>query len=87
MPKFYFHLYDDIATTDYEGRYFPDLEAARANALREARHLIGQAILQGRIILHHRIDVADEQGAVVLQMPFSEAVEIFTKSAETRSPS
>ena len=76
MPRFYFHLHDAISTVDPEGGDYPDLGAAQANALHEARYLISQAALQGRIDLHHRIYIADEQGAVLHRTLFRDAVEI-----------
>ncbi|WP_419555406.1 DUF6894 family protein [Sphingomonas arenae] len=41
MPRFYFHLHNDPDVPDLEGREFPDLPAAHAEAMREARVLIG----------------------------------------------
>ena len=76
MPRFYFNLYDDFVSPDHEGRDFPNLEAARTNSLNEARHLISQAALNGRIVLHYRIDIADDRGRVIHETRFGEAVEI-----------
>lgn len=43
---------------------FPDLEAARAYALSQARALFGEvAKSEGRVVLSHHIIIADESGA------------------------
>ena len=39
MPRFFFHLYDDIVSLDPEGKEFPTLEAARQHAIKAAREL------------------------------------------------
>jgi hypothetical protein len=79
VPRYYFHLYDDLDCPDLEGIELPDLEAAQAKALHEARSLMGVLVdSEGRIALHHRIDIEDEQGVVLATIPFSDAVAIET---------
>lgn len=77
MPRFYFHLeMCGQAYPDHEGRSFPDLEHARASAVLDARDLMAGEVKAGRLCFSCRIDIADEQGAVVLTLPFHEAVEL-----------
>ncbi|HWH18879.1 MAG TPA: hypothetical protein VNT77_11220 [Allosphingosinicella sp.] len=77
MPRFFFHLRNDIDAPDEEGTELPDLEAARAHATAEARNMISVSVLEtGRINLHHRIDVGDETGQVVATVEFGNAVRI-----------
>lgn len=71
MPWFFFHLHDDVTPFDEEGKELPDLEAARAQAIGEARQMSCASILErSSVNLHHRIDVADESGEVVAVVEF-----------------
>ena len=81
MPRYFFHVYDDVVLRDDEGIELADSEAARAEALAGARALICDQVRKGRLSLHHRIEVEDDRGRAVLTLPFDEAVRIET--AET----
>jgi len=77
VPRYFFHLYDDLDCADLEGVELPDLDAAQATASREARSLMGDLLdREGRIALHHRIDIEDEQGTVLATIPFRDVVAI-----------
>lgn len=76
MPRYFFHLYNDVVAMDEEGVDLPDLEAARANGIKEAREMMLETVAEGRINFSHRIDVADESGAVLATTPFAEAVRV-----------
>lgn len=79
MPRYYFHLYDDLDCPDLEGIELPDLEGAQAKALQEARALMGDLLdREARIALHHRIDIEDEEGVVLATIAFRDAVAIET---------
>jgi hypothetical protein len=76
MPRYFFHLYNDVHTMDEEGRILPDLAAARANAIKEARELMLETVAEGRINFSHRIDIAEEAGEIVASVTFGEAVTV-----------
>jgi len=76
MPHYYFHLYNDVVLMDEEGVDLPDLEAAHANGIKEAREMMLDMVTQGRINFSHRIDIADESGTVVDSVTFGEAVKV-----------
>jgi hypothetical protein len=76
MPRFYFHLYNDVIATDEEGRELPDLEAARAAAVHDVRSVMSDEVLKGKLTLSHRIVVADESGRVVATVRYADAVEV-----------
>ena len=77
MPRYYFHLRDDLDCPDLEGAELPDLDAAQVKAAHEARLLMGDLLLrEGRIALHHCIDIEDEQGAVLATVRFRDVVAI-----------
>ena len=74
---YYFHLHNDADVPDDEGKELPDLNAARSWAARQARDLIGQiAKDEGRVVLHHRIDIEDEDRQVLDTIWFRDAVEV-----------
>jgi len=59
MPRFYFHLKNDLIVDDLEGRELADVEAAVGEARRNVRALAAEQVRQGRLVLHHHISVAD----------------------------
>ena len=76
MPTYFFHIRGGaLDAKDGEGLVLPDLAAARAEALRGARSLIAADVLEGRLNLIDRIEVEDEDGRLVLTLPFVAAVE------------
>ncbi|WP_414713333.1 DUF6894 family protein [Sphingomonas sp.] len=76
VPRYFFHVYDDIIAQDEEGEELPNFAAARLNALKGARELIAEQVRHGYIVLSHWIDVVDEQGDAVLTVTFKDAVDI-----------
>ena len=77
VPRFYFHLINDMDVPDNEGEDLPDLADAQAFALRQARAMIAAMILdEGRIVLHHRIDIEDDKHRLVGTVTFRDAVTI-----------
>jgi hypothetical protein len=76
MARFYFNVYDDMVATDDEGLELPNLDAARLTAVSGARDLMCSQLRHGYIVLSHRIDVVDDSGAIVLHLPFADAIEI-----------
>lgn len=77
MPRYFFHLHNDVDAVDEEGVELPDLPAARLVALHHARFSAGQAIKEtGRMVLDHRIDIADRDGNVLDTVHFRDAVTV-----------
>jgi uncharacterized protein DUF6894 len=77
VPRFYFHLLNDIDVPDDEGRECADLAAAEDYARCQARELAGAMIKEeGRVVLHHRIDVEDAQHRTVATVWFRDALQI-----------
>ena len=77
MARFYFHLRNDLTVDDQEGAELADLDAARARAEQYALDMSAASVLEhGRINLHHRIDVADERGEIVLTVEFGDVVTV-----------
>lgn len=77
MPIYYFHLRNgDDVLLDPEGQRLDAQSSVELAALLQARGLISQDALDGRIDLAYHLDVEDEAGLVVHSLPFSDAIEI-----------
>jgi len=76
MPRYYFHLYNGMTVMDGEGKMLPDLDAARANGIKEAREMMTETVAEGRINFSHRIEIADHAGDVAATVQFGEAVRV-----------
>ncbi len=75
MPRYFFHIHNDIDTIDEEGTELPDPDAARALGFDEARNLAAESIkTEGHLVLDHRIDIIDESGQEVASIRFGDAV-------------
>ena len=76
MPRFYFHILTRTTVIrDEEGTELADLDAARCEAINDARGMMSTAIREGRDISHRHIEICDAVGTVLLKVPFSEAYE------------
>ena len=79
MPKYFFDLHNDVDALDAEGKDLPDVAAAKANALKEAREMIQASVgEEGKINLHHCIQVSDETWDTIYTLQFRDAVVIIT---------
>jgi hypothetical protein len=76
MPRFFFHVYDDMVALDEEGQELPSSAAAMERAIQEARHMACHEVLKGHLGLTHRIEVEDETGAVVATVEFKDAIQL-----------
>ena len=76
MPRFFFHVHDDIDTVDEDGLELADIGAAQTTAVRAARALACEQVMAGHLHLDHRIDVADEGGALIATVTFGDAVAV-----------
>ena len=77
MPRYFFHLYNDVEARDEEGVEMPNIGAARMAALRDARFTIGETIkAEGCFVGDHRIDIEDGEGNVLESVRFKDAVKV-----------
>jgi hypothetical protein len=66
MPRFYFHLINDVDVTDEEGKELPDLEAAREYAEGNVRFTASETLKEnGVVVLSHCIKIEDAEGNVL----------------------
>jgi len=82
MPLFYFHLRDgEDVLLDPDGLELDDRATIARRALIEARSILSQDMLEGRINLNQHIDVADGGGLIVHSLWFCDAVQIVRKDS------
>lgn len=75
MPRYYFDAREhDIIAHDPDGVELPDLEAARHEAILGARELMSSVIMKGQPPDGRRFIIRDEEGRVVLEVPFADAI-------------
>ena len=77
MPRFFFHVRDDLDVPDDEGADFANIVSARDYAASAARVLMCESMrVDRKITLGHRIDIEDSQGQVLSSLQFRDAVRI-----------
>jgi hypothetical protein len=74
MARYFFHLHEDAVFRDEEGSEFPDLDAARENALRSAREMACAEVMEGQLVLSHSIEIVDDSGRQVGEVSYADAV-------------
>lgn len=73
MPRYYFHLNSPGSLLrDEEGMVLPDPEAAWFQAVRSAREMIRAELHLGTSWEGQAIEIADDAGAPVAQVPLTE---------------
>jgi hypothetical protein len=75
MPRYYFNVVTTTTTVeDLEGTELPSLDAARKEAIKDARQLMGAAILDGDDISSRRIEISNDAGEVLFVLRFTDAI-------------
>ena len=75
MPRFFTHIRTEARLiTDDEGADLDDLNAARRYAVAAAREMLAERVRTGKPMGRDVFEVTAEAGAVVLVMPFAEAL-------------
>ena len=76
MPRFFFHLYDDMVVLDEEGKDLPSAAAAREHAIRNAREIACAEVMEGHLGLNHRIEVVDAKDVPIATVRFKDVVQL-----------
>ncbi|GGD11032.1 DUF6894 family protein [Aureimonas glaciei] len=61
---------------DPDGTELPDLDAVMAEAIQGARQILAENVMSGSVVTGRKFEICDEQGKVLLVVPFSEAVKL-----------
>jgi hypothetical protein len=81
VPRYYFHLFNDVTALDEEGADLPNEAAALRQAEADARHMAASSVEEGHLILDHRIEVANEHGHTIGTVRFGDVVVVKTSAA------
>jgi hypothetical protein len=74
--RFHFHIIaNDSRIEDVEGQRLVDMEAVREEAVAGARLIMSNRILRGTRSAHWKFEIANEAGQIVLELPFTEAID------------
>jgi hypothetical protein len=76
VPRYFFHLYNDLEVRDDEGRDLPDIDAACRAAEEDARHMAAESVRAGHLPLDHFVEVTDADGNPLFRVTFGQVVEI-----------
>lgn len=75
MPRYYFHVFNEMETRDDDGQEFSGPDAARKEARDAAADLIREEIRAGRPICpDHRIEIEDEQRQLIDVLRFGDLI-------------
>lgn len=78
MPRYFFHLHNDIDAPDEEGQEQENDRAAMEQALECARDIASAAVKNGNLNLRHFIVCVAEDGREVGIVRFGDAITIVT---------
>ena len=77
MPLYFFHLHEcGIDLDDPEGRELMSLEAARTQAVAEARSIMASEVLEGRLCLACYIDITDTSRELLDTVAFRDVLTV-----------
>jgi hypothetical protein len=73
--RYYFHIVTSVGKIcEPEGSELPDLDAARAEAIEDARALMSDAVRMGQDVSAFAMEICDESGEVVMTLQFIDAI-------------
>ena len=71
MPRYFFHVMNDVKSPDFDGIELPDLDAARGEAQRDIDEIKESHFTSiGNDWTKWSIEVCDSDGALLLVVPF-----------------
>ncbi|WJH38467.1 hypothetical protein N7E02_07560 (plasmid) [Aliirhizobium terrae] len=77
MIRLYFHIRDgDRLSKDPEGAEFQDVQTARTEAVRSARELLSQRVLNGEEINGQSFELTDDNGVIVDTVKFRDVLRL-----------
>jgi len=85
MPRYFLNIYNGQGPTiDDEGVDLPDANAARNKAIEGIRSILSEEIKTGAIDLGGRIDIVDDSGTTLAEVPFTDALRIVMPGGAAR---
>jgi 5,10-methylene-tetrahydrofolate dehydrogenase/methenyl tetrahydrofolate cyclohydrolase len=83
MPRYHFNLFNDETVLDTEGTLLVNDAEALQSAAKMAREMAAESVREGRLVLDHRIEVADAGGQLVGTVRFSDVVKVLPTLSPT----
>lgn len=75
MPKYYFHIRTPLELdVDDIGLDCASAEDAVVHAIKAAKEIISEWVLDGHPVHNEAFEIADEEGAIVATVPFADVV-------------
>lgn len=85
MPRFYLHVCNGTGfIQDEEGQELPDLEAARAEAIKSARSIMASDVQRGMLDLSSFIEIENAEKQLVHTLCFGDAVDLTKRHQAAR---
>ena len=87
MPLFFLNLRrgSNNLPNDHEPQEFPDLAAARTEAVESLREISAHAAKEKRRVDYDGIEIVGQDGKLLLTVPMSEALNISSRKGQSRS--
>ncbi len=77
MARYFFHIRDgERLSKDPEGADFENLDAARVEAVKSARELLSQKVLNGEEVDGQAFELTAEDGTVIDRVPFRDVLRL-----------
>lgn len=76
MPRYYFHLFNDVNAEDEEGLILRDDTVAMQKAMTSARELAAESVREGHLVLDHRIEIENDGGQKIGVVRFRDVVRV-----------
>ncbi|SFB64640.1 hypothetical protein SAMN03159496_06519 [Rhizobium sp. NFR07] len=77
MSRYFFHIRDGAnLTKDTEGAEFENIDLAKDEALRSARELLAQRLLNNEVIDGQSFEITDDNGVIVERVLFKDAMRL-----------
>lgn len=77
MQRFFLHLHNGVGVIrDDEGQQFDDLGGERQAACESIRDILSNEVRDGVLDLRGRVEIADEAGAILAIVAYTDAVEL-----------
>lgn len=74
MPRFYFNIFDEAVSFDYQGAFLADERAAREHAVRAVQLLAAEAAQHGHLSGHHFVEYVDSAQNKLGEVRFGDVV-------------
>ena len=76
MPRYFFHLFNDVIALDEEGQVLPSDAIALNRGRANARVMAADSVSHGKLNLDHRLEVQSEEGETIGTIYFRDVIDL-----------